>query len=228
MAIKKRGQTGSFLMTRWVLLMLILVAMLVVPIWLKKSDDNKLKERSKTELALNAARPSAPATATATPDAAARPIGFGLSFAVAGAPSPQPNISSMSCHGQPPPTDRAHKGSCNPYAGDTSCRTVLPVLCITSDSTAKLDAANGDAPQGWTAATLGATAPVMGALLESRPIADARCQKELGPSWRMADFHAGGGWNVSGRTGTGLLAAGSTRYWVAINDSLGNCWDSPP
>ena len=213
-------------MARWVLLMLILVAMLIVPIWLKKGSDDKQKERATAESAANSGQAALPASAAA--DSSARPIGFGLTFAVANAQAPLPNISQMSCHGQPAPADKPHKESCNPYEGDTSCRTALPVLCVNTGTLAKLDGINGDPPLGWTAGTLGATTPVMGALLESRQIADGRCDKELGSGWRMADFHAGGGWNVSGRPGSGLLAGGATRYWTAINDSTANCWDSKP
>lgn len=228
MVAKKGGQSGAFLMARWVLLLLILTAMLVVPIWLKKGDDNKQKARAKAETDVNVDSKVMPGTAASSQENSARPIGFGLTFAAANTLEPLQNVSYMSCHGQPPPVGKPHKDSCNPYDGDTSCRTVLPVMCINTGAVAKLDAANGDPPQGWTAATLGATAPVMGALLESRPVADARCEKELGAGWRMADFHAGGGWNVSGRPGAGLSAGGITRYWVAINDSAANCWDSKP
>ena len=233
MTIQRKRQLGAFLMTRWVLLMLILVAMLIVPIWLKKGSDDKQKERAKAETAANSgqAAPTAAASTTATStavDSSARPIGFGLTFAVASAQAPLPSISQMSCHGQPAPTDKPHKESCNPYEGDTSCRTVLPVLCINTGTPAKLDGVSGDPPLGWTAGTLGATTPVMGALLESRQAADGRCEKELSSGWRMADFHAGGGWNVSGRPGSGLFASGATRYWTAINDSTANCWDSKP
>ena len=228
MPSRKSKQRGEFLMARWILLALILGAMLAIPYWLKKNDDNKLKERAKAEADLNAGYKVVPETATSPSDNSARPISYGLTFAGANAQDQLSNVSYVSCHGQPPPTDKPHKDSCNPYAGDTSCRTVLPVMCIKAGEVAKLDAANGDPPQGWTAATLGATAPVMGALLGSRVVADARCEKELGAGWRMADFHAGGGWSFSGRPGQGMLSSGSTRYWLAIDDQPANCWDSKP
>lgn len=228
MLSQKSKQRGEFLMARWILLALILGAMLAIPYWLKRSDNDKLKERAKAEAAINSGSGTVPATAAPVSDSAARLVAFGLTFAAANVQEPLPNVSYMSCDGQPKPTDKPLKGSCNPNDGDTSCRTVLPVMCINSAAVAKLDPAAGDAPLGWSAATLGATAPVMGALLESRPAADARCEKELGAGWRMADFNAGGGLNVSGRPGAGLSASGSTRYWVAIDDSAGNCWDSKP
>ena len=81
---------------------------------------------------------------------------------------------------------------------------------------------------GWTGGTLGATQPVMGAVLESAALASARCEKELGTGWRMAAFHDGpggqGSWGLQGLRGAGLT--GPTRYWVHIGDQKGNCWDS--
>ena len=223
----RKNQFGAFLMTRWVLLMLILLAMLVVPIWLKKDNDNQAKEKAKAaakaESDMNASYKTVPTEATgavgtagAQTQSGLRPIGFGLTFAAA-APNneqpSQPGVSQIGCHGQPAPSDKPNKGTCNPYEGDTSCRVVLPVLCLSA---------------GGGTANIGATAPVMGALLQSRPEANARCEKELGAGWRMADFHASGGWSINGRLGQGMLSSGSTRYWVAIDDQLANCWDSKP
>ena len=226
---RKRQQIGAFLMTRWVLLVLILLAMLVVPIWIKKSDDNKLKKSIQAEVKATKPPSSAATVPVMIPDQGARPIGFGLTFAVASPSDPLPDVAYIGCHGQPRPTDKPNKDSCNPYEGDTSCRVVLPVLCL-SDGTISNPAAAGRNPlMDWTSGTLGATKPVMGAILESRLLADARCEKELGAGWRMADFHAGrSGWSWSGRPGQGLLSSGFTRYWVAINDQRGNCWDSQP
>ena len=221
MVTQKRKQLGAFLMARWVLLMLILVAMLVIPIWLKRNSDDKLKALTKAEAAVNAKGASSTTAATdvaVAPVQADRPIGFGLTFAAAAPTSAQPDVSQMSCHGLPAPIDKPNKDTCNPYQGDTSCRVVLPILCLNAGGVGGPEAA----------ATVGATAPVMGALLQSRPEANARCEKELGAGWRMADFHAGGGWSFSGRPGQGMLSSGSTRYWVAIDDQPANCWDSKP
>ena len=231
MVTKKKKQLGAFLMARWVLLMLILVAMLVIPIWLKRNSDDKLKALTKAEAAVNAKGESittAAADVAVAPIQADRPIGFGLTFAAVSPASPQPDVIQMSCHGLPAPTDKPNKDTCNPYQGDTSCRAALPVLCLNPNAVAAPDAANGDSPAGWTSATLGSTAPVMGAILQSRSVADARCEKELGKGWRMADFHAGGGWSFSGRPGQGMLSSSFARYWVAIDDQPANCWDSKP
>ena len=137
-----------------------------------------------------------------------RGIGFGLTFAQVDAAPGSPS-TQLNCHGEPRELARPHRDSCNPYSGDTSCRTVLPVACI--------QPATG---------TLGATQPTMGALLRSADSAMRLCVAELGAGWRMAEFHDGPGWLIDGARGNGL--AGNTRYWVHINDQPGNCWDSPP
>ena len=74
--------------------------------------------------------------------------------------------------------------------------------------------------------SVGATQPTMGALLKSADAGTQRCAAELGAGWRMAELHDGPGSAITGARGAGL--AGSTRYWVHINDQPGNCWDSPP
>lgn len=168
----------------------------------------------------------------ATKDVAATPapqatgaIAFGLSFALATPPAAEAKVAYLSCHGEPVPTDRPHRGSCNPYDGDSSCRIVMPIACFRSSGAAQPPNLEADFYKGWTHGQLGATQPVMGALLKSEPAASARCEAELGAGWRMAEFHdGGGGWGLQGERGPGLRA--DTRYWVYINDKRGNCWNS--
>ena len=136
-------------------------------------------------------------------------------------------IAHLACHGEPVPLDHPHRGSCNPYEGDTSCRTVLPIACYRSSGAAAPPNLEQDFYKGWTHGQLGATKPIMGAILKSEPEASARCEAELGAGWRMAEFHdGGGGWGLQGERQGGLRAG--TRYWVYINDQHGNCWNSPP
>lgn len=149
-----------------------------------------------------------PGTSLANAEEPTRGIGFGLTFARVDAEADSPSIQ-LNCHGEPHEMARPHRGSCNPYRGDTSCRTVLPIACI----------------QPATGALI-ATRPTMGALLKSAESGTQRCAAELGEGWRMAEFHDGSGWLINGARGAGL--SGSTRYWVHINDQSGNCWDSSP
>jgi len=156
-----------------------------------------------------------------------RPIGYGLSFAFANEPGLPQNVAHLNCHGDPAPADRPHRGSCNPYDGDTSCRVVLPIACFRSSGAAAPQGLEQNFYKGWTHGQLGATEPVMGAILKSEPAASARCEAELGAGWRMAEFHdGGGGWGLQGERRKGLRPL--TRYWVYINDQRGNCWDSKP
>lgn len=138
-----------------------------------------------------------------------RGIGFGLTFARLDAGQGGTDNIALGCHAEPKPLDRPHAESCNPYQGDTSCRTVLPVACFQPGS-----------------GSVGATQPMMGALLKSADTGTQRCAAELGTGWRMAELHDGPGSAVTGTRGAGL--SGSTRYWVHVNDQPGNCWDSPP
>jgi hypothetical protein len=60
-------------------------------------------------------------------------------------------------------------------------------------------------------------------LLDSGIDASARCVKEFGASWRMAEFHDGGVWSLKGQKSSGLII--NARYWVHINDEA-NCWNN--
>lgn len=130
----------------------------------------------------------------------------GLTFAMSADPSLPAGAAEVSCHGLPAPLDNPHRGSCNPYAGDTSCRAALPLLCF-------------DPATGVLAAT---SKPVVGSSLGNSFSGAEECQVQ-GLSGRMAQFHDGGGWRIRGLRGPNLLPG--TRYWVHITDQPGNCWD---
>lgn len=223
-------------MARALLVIGILMAMLIIPVYLKKEREDRELAVRKTEAAMSQGPVTLPAAAAAgTPAAsgtradgatpAPRPLGHGLTFVLVSDGKAPPDVARLNCHGEPAPLDQPHQGSCNPYQGDTSCRTVLPVLCIRPTGTPLPSGLEAGSYPRWTGGTLGATQPVMGAVLESEAMASARCEKELGTGWRMAGFHDGpGGWGSDGLRGAGLT--GYTRYWVHINDQKGNCWDS--
>ncbi len=222
------GQRGAFMMARALLVVGILVAMLVIPVYLKKEREDREAEvhRKELEMSRGPATASLPASAASVeqPDAP-RPIGHGLSFALMADGPIAPELVRLGCRGEPAPQDRPHQGACNPMQGDTSCRTVLPVLCVRpsdAPTPAGFDAARGV----WAGGALGATQPVMGAVIESEAMGSARCEKELGVGWRMAALSVGGGsgWVLQGQRGPGLTA--HTRYWVHVADQKANCWDS--
>lgn len=168
--------------------------------------------------------PSSAAVAPARAPDTGGVIGHGLSFALGNAPVTEPKVAQLSCDGEPVPMDRPQGRSCNPVQGDSSCRVVMPIACFRSSGAARPPHADPGFYSGWTHGQLGATQPVMGALLKSEPAASARCEAELGAGWRMAEFHDGGGTGLQGERGPGLRP--DSRYWVYINDQRGNCWNS--
>ena len=151
----------------------------------------------------------------------------GLSFALVTEAALSTPVAHLSCHGEPSRLDRPHSNSCNPYRGDTSCRAALPVACFKSTGAKAPEQLQQDFYKGWVNGQLGATRAVAGATLVSEQAASELCRFELGPGWRMAEFHdGGGGWGLQGERGAGIKPG--TRYWVRINDQAGNCWDSAP
>ena len=109
------------------------------------------------------------------------------------------------CHGMPKsPMDQLHRGSCKPYHGDTLCTARLPILCFAPSHQA-----------------LAISAPTPGTDLRSRAVANAICARAFGPDWRMAEHHDGD-WGIEA---TGRPPMQSTRFWAAISDQNGNCWD---
>lgn len=168
-----------------------------------------------------------PAAAPAPAGSAPRGIGYGLTFAMVNDPKLATETSYLSCYGEPKQMDRPHKEACNPYEGDTSCRTVLPVLCTKTTGQAAPTNSEPGLYQAWMNGGLGATQPVMGAVLDSAAAGHALCEKELGPGWRMAEFvDTPNGWGLQGQRGLGL--GGNNRYWVFAKGQPANCWNSAP
>ncbi len=149
---------------------------------------------------------------------------FGLTFGEAQGAIPEGTIG-MSCHGAPKGVENPHAGSCNPYAGDTRCEHALPILCIKRDGRPAPPGFAFGFYNGWARGELASSAPIVGRALTSRAMADAVCAAELGPDYRMAEFHDGdGGWAFVGARGS---VRGGQRHWVRIDDQAGNCWDAP-
>lgn len=120
--------------------------------------------------------------------------------------------------------DRVACKNCNAYAGDASCSSSLPVLCINKDGSSS----NGYASSfydGWAAGNIALTAPVLGTTLTSLSAANTICAYAFGPGWRMTEFHdgqGGWGWRAYGNINN------TSRFWVYINDQNANCWNSNP
>ncbi len=112
---------------------------------------------------------------------------------------------------------------CEPYRGDTSCTTNLPILCIKTDGSPNPGIQAGQW-RGWAAGHITTTNPVEGQHLQSYQQASQMCARQFGEGWKMAQFHDG----VS-KQGWMFEAYGNvrsdTRFWVYIRDQKANCWD---
>jgi hypothetical protein len=147
-----------------------------------------------------------------------------------------------------------YDGSGNPTLGDTICKLKRPILCVDVDGSARPNyvvASGQEFYQGWVEGHYTTTLPVKGTTLVSEAAGDKKCATSFGPGWRMAEFHdsrytapmdAVNNWGtavqnpaspwVSNTYPTGGWSAfgfgninPNTRYWVAVNDTTGNCWN---
>jgi hypothetical protein len=141
---------------------------------------------------------------------------------------------------------------CDAYKGDTPCGTKLPLLCVKVDERPRPpyrvrypSRDNESYYGGWLGGEMAVTPAVEGRRLGSRSRADGICHEAFGEGWRLAEHHDGryhagmdslrefgGEWNhrSGGRGGWNFYGEGSVpssgRFWVAIDDQDGNCWDS--
>jgi preprotein translocase subunit SecG len=235
----------GFISSRTTAILAVLVVILVVPLWWSKNKKDSAKASASTQTkATGKPQPTAQAGTAGAPGAAAaavlNPDRFGLSFGHMSVPSLTIDLMHSACSGTPQDMANPEKGQCNPIQGDSSCRSALPILCVlqdgsTAESAGLVDAKlEGGSPSysvsaDWVGGTLGATAPVAGFVLESLAAANARCTKELGTGWRMAELHDGkgsaGNASLLGKRGPGLTSQ-QTRHWVYANDHKSNCWDA--
>ncbi len=110
---------------------------------------------------------------------------------------------------------------CDPYEGDTVCTSERPVLCIRPGDAPNPGVAE-DFYNGWTGGSIATTPAVPGCRLVSVEAANDLCAASLGPGWRMAEFHdGGGGWNW---WAYGAVDHDSD-FWTYIDDQQANCWN---
>ncbi len=218
-------------MPRVIVLVLTLMGILVIPLVLKKCASPKTPP---VAVAPSGA-PLAPAASSAEP-MGNKPIGYGMTFGLAALEDKDPkDVASLECDAGESTLERPYKGGCNPTVGDTSCRIVLPLLCIKKGDIPRPGGLSG---QGWTRGELAATQAVMGATIDSEMKANVMCERELGSGWRMATFADGGNymddqhydheargdvWGLQGRLGPNI--GGHGRYWVNSPGQSANCWD---
>lgn len=225
MKTKQRG----FLTPKSISIIVVMLAMFAVLMWWVKGTSSNTAERLEREKAAakvvaseNAISSTGPAVASMVePKTVAangsNPAAFGMTWGQAADSTLPGDAVQMSCHGQPRDTiTQPHSGSCNPYKGDTACNLALPVLCIKQAFSGTNDSAQPS--------PVASTAPVAGFVIGSIDGANARCERELGTGWRMAEHHDGGGFSLVAKRGSPLDT--SVRHWVHINNQPGNCWDS--
>jgi len=123
------------------------------------------------------------------------------------------------------PSDEA-EDYCDPFVGNTSCATELPLICFRPGTNAIPDI-QGDGvwdsyPRYWTGGDFALTDPVTANRFSSRGEADAFCQNEFGDDWRLADFHlAGRGFEIVANGPAGYEG----RVWIDIRDQpYATCW----
>ncbi len=119
------------------------------------------------------------------------------------------SVDSVSCSG------------CDPYVGDTSCATSLPVLCVRLDGSPN-PGVPVDFYNGWIGGHIHLTPPVAGTSLTSLATANALCASNFGAGYAIGEFHhpgGGWGWQAYGNVNN------ASRFWVYINDQAANCWN---
>lgn len=132
-------------------------------------------------------------------------------------PEPVNGVAHFAC--------KVTSGDCDPYKGDTLCKTALPILCINPMGLKKPANLTESRWNKWSGGILGTTAPTAAPAKLSD--ANKMCAKEFGKGWRVAQHHdsASGrsGWALSGYGNAGTMGK---RYWTDIDDQPnGVCWD---
>jgi hypothetical protein len=164
-------------------------------------------------------------------------------------------VDRVGCSGKPRVDGSSDGQACDPYQGDTSCSTALPILCLKAANLPRPNYAVAGKEyampveyyNGWTGGQIGITQPVRGDQLTSVETANELCKAALGEGFRMAEHHDGkyvigmNEKNYYGKTWPAesrLLPGGwhwyaygtihgGTRFWVYINDQQqGNCWNT--
>jgi hypothetical protein len=175
----------------------------------------------------------------ATTDAARRDAGaggyltqrHGMTF---GLQAPVGDTVSASCLALPAPQDRPRDGGCDAERGDTACSRALPVLCIKEPerrarTPAVVDANSGrlTPPPVGEGPQLGASPALRGDSLASQQSGTQACVRALGSGWRMVSYQDSVAWTTAPHRHTSLAQA-TGRFWVAVGEAPGNCWNVPP
>lgn len=115
-------------------------------------------------------------------------------------------------------------GKCDPYQGDTTCTTSLPILCINPMKLQKPAHLTESKWDKWSGGVIGTTNPI--AAPSTLAQANMECVKEFGKGWRVAEHHdaypGSSGWMFSAY---GNVGTKGKRFWTDIkNQPNGVCW----
>ena len=113
---------------------------------------------------------------------------------------------------------------CDPFVGDRLCSAPGPMACYRDGSNNVLPNMRAIAldSTGYVGGEVRASVPVRGDQFAHLGDANAFCQQQFGPEWRVLSYHEGGGGQVISRSKIDPL----TRLLVNIRDQqYGNCWD---
>lgn len=128
------------------------------------------------------------------------------------------DVSWLSCG-----LDQTQHG-CNPFSGDRLCSAPGPIACYRDGTNMALPdmRAIGLDSTAFVGGEVRASVPVRGDQFAHLGDANAFCQHQFGPEWRVLSYHEGGGGQVISRSRIDPL----TRLLVNIRDQqYGNCWD---
>lgn len=153
-----------------------------------------------------------------------------------------------------PPNPASFAQSCNASVGETSCTAKRHILCIKESGNLKRPPykvrPGGELYAGWAPRVVKLGPKKKGIQLTSQAVANNFC----GAGWRMATHHDGrwirgmgatshfgnawnvantrqGGWSFHARVQVNpnnqnqVNRYKGQRYWVAVNDQQGNCWN---
>ena len=146
--------------------------------------------------------------------------GKGLSLSrFRGAAVPGKDIVAISCsHGG------RDQHTCDPYVGDISCATPLPVACFRPRGAAMPRPLERHyVGNMWSGGDLAFTEPVPGERFRTIGEVNAHCAGRFGRDWRAAELHDG--MHNMGIAGFGDARRLSSRAWVDIaGETYATCW----
>jgi hypothetical protein len=114
------------------------------------------------------------------------------------------------------------------------CSRALPVLCIKAPerrarTPVVVEATTGRVtpPPAQERLLLGASPALRGDSLASRQSGTQACERALGSGWRMVSDQDSTAWTTAPHRHESLAQA-TGRFWVAVGEAPGNCWNAPP